>query len=89
MVRTQIQLTEDQHRRLKRWASRLGISLAEAVRRCVADRLAAEGADRSRADLVREARSVVGKYADRRGVTRVARDHDQWLAEAYRGEPLR
>jgi hypothetical protein len=41
MVRTQIQLTEEQCVQLKRWASRLGISLAEAVRRCVADRLAA------------------------------------------------
>jgi hypothetical protein len=33
MVRTQIQLTEEQDRQLKRWSAGLGISLAEAVRR--------------------------------------------------------
>ncbi len=33
MVRTQIQLPEEQYRWLRRWARRLGISLSEAVRR--------------------------------------------------------
>ena len=84
MVRTQIQLTEEQYVRLKRWASRLGISLAEAVRRCVADRLAAERLDVGRDSLVREAFSVVGKYADPEGASRVAKDHDEHLAAAYR-----
>lgn len=84
MMRTQIQLTEDQHRRLKRWASSLGISLSEAVRRCIADRLAVEPGDTTRATRVREARAVVGKYADPGGKSRVARDHDAHLAEAYR-----
>ena len=32
MVRTQIQLPEEQYRWLRRWARRLGISLSEAVR---------------------------------------------------------
>ena len=84
MVRTQIQLTEEQYVRLKRWASRLGISLAEAVRRCVADRLAAERVDVGRDSLVREAFSVVGKYADPEGASRVAKEHDKHLAVAYR-----
>ena len=83
MMRTQIQLTEEQHRRLKRWAHRLGISLSEAVRRCVADRLAAEGPEAGRADRVREARAVIGKYADPAGTSRVAADHDDHLAETY------
>lgn len=83
MVRTQIQLTETQHRQLKRWAQRLGISLAEAVRRCVADRLAAEGAEPKRADRVREAQTVIGKYADPAGASRVALDHDDHLTEAF------
>jgi hypothetical protein len=33
MVRTHVQLTEEQHRRLRRWARELGVSLSEAVRR--------------------------------------------------------
>ena len=30
MIRTQVQLTREQHVQLKRWADRLGISMAEA-----------------------------------------------------------
>jgi len=84
MVRTQIQLTEAQHRAMKRWAGQLGISLAEAIRRCVADRLSRDEAATGRADRVREARAVIGKYADASGRSRVARDHDDVLADAYR-----
>ena len=84
MVRTQVQLTEDQHTALKRWAQRLGISLSEAVRRCVADRLATERIGDGRADRVREALAVVGKYDDPDGPSRVAIDHDDHLDEAYR-----
>ena len=84
MVRTQIQLTEEQHSQLKRWAHQRGISLAEAVRRCVADRLNAETAERSRADRVREAASVFGKYADPDGPSRIAKEHDDHLIDAYR-----
>ncbi len=84
MVRTQIRLSEDQHHRLKRWASRLGISLSEAVRRCVADRLSAEKADSGRKSLLREALEVCGKYADPDGPSRVATDHDRHLAGAYK-----
>lgn len=84
MVRTQILLTEEQHRQLKRWASRLGISFSEAVRRCVADRLAAERVESDRDERVGEALAVVGKYADPEGQSRIAREHDEYLAEAYR-----
>jgi hypothetical protein len=84
MVRTQIQLTEEQHRRLHRLARRLGISLSEAVRRCVADRLKEEDTAPSREHLVRSALAVCGRYADDRRTTRVAIDHDRYLAEAYR-----
>lgn len=88
MKRTQVQLTEEQHRELKRWANRLGISMAEAVRRCVADRLAAERLEGGRPRLIREVRAVTGKYADPGGATGVARDHDAELDGAY-GESLR
>jgi len=84
MVRTQIQLTREQHRRLKKWAARLGISLSEAIRRCVSDRLEQEESAPTREDLVRRALSVCGKYRDPQGSSRVALDHDAHLAEAYR-----
>ena len=84
MVRTQIQLTEEQHRDLKRWALRRGISLAEAVRRCVAERLAEEEAAATPEQALREAAAVFGKYADPEGVSNVGRDHDRYLGPAYR-----
>jgi len=84
MVRSQIQLTEAQHRRLKGWARKLGISMSEAVRRCVDEQLAANDVAPSRAALVREALSVAGAYADPEGAADVARRHDDVLAEAYR-----
>jgi hypothetical protein len=84
MIRTQIQLTEEQHRALKGWARERGISLAEAVRRCVADRLAEDASEAPRVDQVREVLAVAGKYADPGGPSRVARQHDDVLTEAYR-----
>ena len=84
MVRTQIQLSEDQHQRLKRWAMRLGISLSEAVRRCVVDRLSEERQDPGRKSRLREALEVCGKYSDPDGPSRIASDHDRHLAAAYR-----
>lgn len=83
MIRTQIQLPPEQHKALKRWADRLGISMAEAVRRCVTERLSQERAGTGHADRVREALAVVGKYRDRSGASRVAQDHDEHLADAY------
>jgi hypothetical protein len=83
MIRTQIQLTDDQHSKLRRWAQSRGISLSEAVRRCVDDRLAAEPAEHTRVYRVREASVVFGKYADPGGSSRVAKDHDEHLNDAY------
>jgi len=84
MVRTQIQLTEDQHRRLRKWARELGISLSEAIRRCVADRLAQQERSPGRDARIRSALAVCGKYSDPEGPSRVAQDHDRHLADAYR-----
>jgi hypothetical protein len=80
MVRTQIQLTKAQHRAPKRWGGRLGISFAEAVRRCVADRLAREEVPAGRADRVREAAAVVGKYAP--GRSDIGERHDAHVTDA-------
>jgi len=84
MVRTQVQLSVEQHRQLRRWARRLGISMSEAVRRCVADRLAHDEARPSRDELLRAALAVCGRYRDPGGSSRVAVEHDRHLAEAYR-----
>jgi hypothetical protein len=83
MIRAQIQLSPELHRALKRWAADRGISIAEAVRRCVASHLSRESSPLTRNDRVREALSVVGKYADPGGASRVAKDHDDHLADAY------
>jgi hypothetical protein len=84
MVRTQIRLTPEQHRRVKEWAGRLGISLSEAIRRCVTDRLAIQGPTAGREGRIHQALAVVGKYADRTRRSSVARDHDEHLARTYR-----
>ena len=84
MVWTQIQLTEEQYRQLKGWAARIGVSLAEAVRRCVDDRLSAEKSVSGRKAMIREALAVLGKYEDPEGLSSVALDHDRWLSECYR-----
>ncbi len=47
MVRTQIQLTEQQARRLRRHARERGVSLAEIIRRCVEKGLAEDLAKQS------------------------------------------
>ena len=83
MVRTQVQLTDEQHARLKKWARERGISLAEAVRRFVADRLTADDQG-NRDSLVRDALAVLGKYADAVPPSNVAKDHDAHLARSYR-----
>jgi hypothetical protein len=84
MVRTQIQLTEHQHRMLKRWARDRGISLSEAIRRCVDERLAADQSAVTRTDRVREVLGVAGKYRDPAGATDVSSEHDAHLVDAYR-----
>ena len=83
MVRTQIQLTEELYRKLKRWSRDLGISVSEAIRRCVSDRLDREMESPTREQLIRDAMEVCGKYEDPQGDSRVARDHDRYLDGIY------
>jgi hypothetical protein len=81
MVRTQIQLTEQQARRLRAQARELGVSLAEVIRRHVERGLADETANR--ASLYDRAARVVGRFTDRRGAPDVAIQHDRYLDEAF------
>ncbi|MBI2238100.1 MAG: ribbon-helix-helix protein, CopG family [Actinobacteria bacterium] len=79
MIRTQIQLTEDQAARVRRIAAERGVSVAEVIREAV-DRLP----DRDdRAERWARALAAVGKGHDREGATDVSARHDDYLAEAY------
>ena len=82
MVRTQIQLTEEQHRKLKELAHRLGISLSEVIRRWISEKLEQSEISPTHLERVRQALLACGKYDDPSGETDVAEDHDRHLADA-------
>jgi predicted DNA-binding protein len=79
VIRTQIQLTEDQARRLKRIATERGVSLATLIREGV-DRVLAEEEARARRG---RALSVARTSRFRSGVPDISREHDQYLPEAF------
>ena len=82
MIRTQVQLTDEQSRRLEQLAAARGVSKAELVRQAV-DLLLQRGAlERSPEELRRRALAVAGRF--RSGHHDTARRHDDVLAEAYR-----
>ena len=81
MVRTQIQLTEQQLRRLRAKAREHGISLAEVIRQCVDFALADEINDR--AELYERASQIIGRFPDKRGATNLAQEHDSYLEKAF------
>jgi hypothetical protein len=77
VVRTQVQLTEEQASALKRLAAERGVSMATLVREGV-DRVVGEDTWEAKR---RRALAVVGKY--RSGHTDIARNHDKYLAEDF------
>ncbi len=82
MLRTQVQFTEEQHRRLRIYARRRGVSVAEAVRIGVDSLLECDEPDRQ--ELYARAARLVGSMVDRNGASDVAADHDDYLDEAFR-----
>jgi hypothetical protein len=80
MIRTQVQLTEEQLRRLKRLAADRDVSVAELVRNGV-DSILDAGERASQTDRERRALAALGRF--RSGRSDVAREHDRYLAEAY------
>ena len=81
MIRTQIQLTEEQSRRLRDAAHRSGLSAAEIIRRSV-DRFLEQEAGTSGASASRlSALEVSGMFCS--GLTDVSMRHDDYLDEAY------
>ena len=80
MVRTQIQLTDRQARRLRAEARERGLSLAEIIRRYVEKGLSEEAPER--AVLYERAARVVGRFRDRSRARDVSKNHDRYLDEA-------
>jgi Spy/CpxP family protein refolding chaperone len=80
MMRTQIQLTENQARTLKRLAQQKQMSLSAMIRQSVDLYIALEG-ERPLDEQYARALAVAGKY--RSGDTDLGRKHDDYLADAY------
>jgi hypothetical protein len=87
MVRTQIQLTEEQIRELKSLSARQGKSIAELTRISVDDLIHRSGGT-DPAELRQRAFQVAGKL---NGPSDLFTSHDQYLAEAFnlRNDPVR
>jgi len=82
MLRTQVQFTEEQHRRLRAFARQRGVSVAEAVRISVGQLLDGEAPDRR--ELFARAAALIGTMEDREGATDLALHHDAYLDGAFR-----
>lgn len=79
MVRTQIQLTEEQVRRLKRRAAERGVSMAALIREAI-DEAGRHNGRRNRRERMIEAVER-GRY--RSGLNDVSVEHDEYLADAF------
>ena len=80
MIRTQIQLTEEQARALKAQARMEERSMAELVRECVTEYLARRRTP-DIPELARRARALRGRF--RSGVADLAEAHDRHLGDAF------
>jgi hypothetical protein len=81
VVRTQIQLTDQQARRLRTEARERGMSIAELIRRYVEKGLSEEATDR--AALYTRAARLVGRFNDRDGARDLSAEHDRYLDETF------
>ena len=81
MVRTQIALDSEDHRRAKRRAAEQGVSLAEYVRRAVRRELGGE--ERPAADIS----AIFGLFDS--GGSDIAKHKDRYVGEAVEAEYLR
>jgi len=81
MVRTQIQLTDEQAKRIKQVASQTGVSMAELIRRGV-EKVLSDVPEPSPDELVRRAIAAAGKF---HSLTRdAAIHHDDYLSDAFK-----
>ena len=77
MIRTQIQLTEEQARELKRIAAERGISISALIREAIEQTVAVDPGPARR----QRALAVVGRFAS--GRTDVSVEHDRYLSEDF------
>ena len=80
MVRTQIQLTEDQAKALKEIAQSRHLSVAELIRKAV-DTVIKSNTVVNAEERHRRAMEIVGKFSS--GKRDVSKKHDLYLTEAY------
>lgn len=79
MIRTQIQLSEQQAQRVRDLAVAEGRAMADVIRESVAAYLAATPGRRDSASLRRSAIALIGAFASKH--RDLARAHDRYLAE--------
>ena len=82
MIRTQIQLTEEQAKAIKALAVKHNTSVAALIRRSV-DALLQEAAGVDRVERRRRALAAAGRFHS--GKTDISTKHDDYLTEAYQG----
>lgn len=82
MIRTQIQLTKEQARKVRQVARERGISMAEVIRRCIERGIDDEAP--ALEERYARAREVVGTFRDREGKEDVSERHDEYLDGSYR-----
>ena len=80
MVRTQIQLTEEQARALKRMAQSRHLSVAELIRKAV-DTMIKSSTVVNVEERRKRAFEIVGKFSS--GKRDISKKHDLYLADAY------
>ncbi|MDO8588948.1 MAG: CopG family transcriptional regulator [Armatimonadota bacterium] len=78
MVRTQIQLTDEQAEKARQAARRMGISMAELIRRALDESLASAG---SQVSAKKRSLRAIGCVAS--GTGDLSENHDKYLREAY------
>jgi len=80
MVRTQIQLTEEQAQKIKKIAASRGVPMAEVIRDAV-EGVIRSGAGGGSEERRERALKIVGKF--RSGKKDISRRHDAYLTEAW------
>ena len=81
MIRTQIQLTEEQAKALKKIAHKKQVSLAELIRQGV-DTLMQSSGEISTEERKKRAITAAGRF--RSGRKDISSKHDKYLSEAFR-----
>lgn len=80
MIRTQIQMTEEQIKKIKKVASKKHRSMAEIIRQAVNNFMAAK-ADVDLEERKRRAIAAAGRFHSK--ISDLSGSHDKYLAEAF------